>query len=227
MRLFVTFLLVLLVIASVSFAETADVQPVRPAPVRAFFVPYLKTPALQLSLFSYKPSLAGLTDLLQTLGVSQVPGELLTTLSLRFEHTARFASRVALGYWQMDLDVPLPSATRLSATLIPVSYQLLYRPVLLSEYLPIYVGGGIGVLGTRFSGTTVELLEAQGIDFSGSGSGLTGFLLIGADLLAWADRVSLNLEVKRILKTVETTGATPLNLVLDGSAIGVGATFRF
>ena len=217
----------LLLITSVTFAETADVQPTRPSPVRDFLAEHLQFPSFQLSLFSYKVGLDGLTDLLQTLGVSEIPGGTLPTFSAVFEHTDALNSRLEIGYWQMDLDIPLPTASTLSTTLIPTSYQLIYRPVFLSEYVPIYVGGGIGFLGASFSGTAVDLLEQQGISFENGDSGLTGFAFIGADLFQWQDNVSLNIEVKRILKTVESTGATPLNVILDGTAIGFGVKMRF
>ena len=46
-------------------------------------------------------------------------------------------------------------------------------------------------------------------------------------LLQWEYNLALNLELKRILKTVETTGTTPLNLILDGTAIGLGVKMAF
>ena len=36
-----------------------------------------------------------------------------------------------------------------------------------------------------------------------------------------------SLELKRILKTVKTAGAIPLDLILDGTAIGLGVKMRF
>ena len=98
--------------------------------------------------------------------------------------------------------------------------------MLLSEYLPIYLGGGIGYLGASFSGNAIDLIEQQGISFSNSPAGPTGYVFIGAELLEWQDNLSLNFEVKRILKTVRTTGTTPLDLILDGTAIGLGIKMR-
>ena len=148
-------------------------------------------------------------------------------LSVVFEHTPELNSRFELGYWQMQLDIPPPTSAELSTTLIPVSYQMIYRPVLLSEFIPIYLGGGIGFLGASFSGNAVDLIEQQGISFDGSSSGLTGYVLVGSEVFQWAQNLSLNFELKRILKTVETTGTTPLNLVLDGTAIGFGVKMQF
>ena len=121
---------------------------------------------------------------------------------------------------------PLLSAN-LSTTLIPISYQFIYRPVLLSEYLPIYFGGGVGFLGASFSGNAVDLVEQQGISFDDSSSGPTGFVFIGAELFKWEPNFSLNFEFKRILKTVETTGDIPLDLILDGTAVGLGVKMKF
>lgn len=226
MRLALACLLLLLLIPCLAPAETTDVQPLRPSPVRSFLAEHLQFPSLQLSLFSYKPELGGLTDLLQSLGVSELQGASLPTASILFQHSAVLDSRLEIGYWNRDLDILLPTASNLSTTLIPISYQFIYRPVLLSEYLPIYFGGGIGFLGTRFSGSAVDLIEQQGISFDESSSGPTGFIFIGAELLQWKQSLSLNFEVKRILKTVETTGTTPLNLILDGTAVGFGVKFR-
>ncbi len=219
--------LLLLLMPSLTPADAVDPPPLRPSPVRDFLGAHLDFPAFQLSLFSYKPELGGLTDILQSVGVSNVPSALLPMFSVVFEHTPALDSRFELGYWQMDLDIPPPTSASLSTTLIPVSYQLIYRPVLLSEFLPIYLGGGIGFLGTSFSGSAVDLIEQQGISFDGNSSGLTGYVLIGAELFQWEYNLALNLELKRILKTVETTGTIPLDLILDGTAIGLGVKMEF
>lgn len=227
MRLASTCLLLLLLIQCVTFADTADAPPLRSSPVREFLAEHLQLPSFQLSLFSYKPQLGGLTDILQSVGVSQIPSELLPMFSVIFQHTPEFGSRIELGYWQMQLDFPPPTSAELSTTLIPVSYQFIYRPVLLSELVPIYVGGGVGFLGASFSGTALDLIEAQGISFDNGSSGPTGYVLVGADLFQWEENFSLNFELKRILKTIETTGTTPLNLILDGTAIGLGVKMQF
>jgi len=207
--------------------NAVDATPLRPSPVRDFLGEHLRFPAFQLSLFSYKPELGDLTDILQSVGVSDIPGELLPTVSVVFEHTPELDSRFEIGYWQMELDIPPPTSANLSATLIPVSYQLIYRPVLLSDFLPIYFGGGVGFLGTRFGGSAIDLIETQGISFDDSSAGPTGYVLIGAELMQWEHNLVLNLELKRILNTVETTGAIPLNLILDGTAIGLGVKMKF
>ena len=227
MRLALACLLLFLLFHCVVLAETADVPPLRPSPVRAFLAEYLQSPSFQLSLFSYKPKLGGLTDILQSVGVERVPSALLPMFSVVFEHTPALNSRFEFGYWQMQLDIPPPTSVELSTTLIPVAYQFIYRPVLLSEFVPIYVGGGIGFLGASFSGSALDLLEQQGISFDGGSSGPTGYVLIGAELFQWEQNFSLNFELKRMLKTIETTGTTPLNLILDGTAIGLGIEMRF
>ena len=226
MRLVFACCLLLLLIPCLTLADTSDVQPLRPSPVRDFLADHLRSPSFQLSLFSYKPVLGSLTDILQSVGVSQIPSAMLPMFSVLFEHSSELDSRLEIGYWQMELDIPPPTSANLSTTLIPISYQFIYRPVLLSEYLPIYFGGGIGFLGASFSGSAVDLIEQQGISFDGSSSGPTGYVLIGAEVLRWEHNLSLTFEVKRILKTVETTGTLPLDLILDGTAIGLGIKMR-
>ena len=227
MRLVFACCLLLLLIPCITLADTTDVQPLRPSPVREFLAEHLQFPSFQLSLFSYKPELGSLTDILQSVGVTRIPSQLLPMFSVVFEHSAELDSRLEIGYWQMELNIPPPVSASLSTTLIPISYQFIYRPVLLSEYLPIYLGGGIGYLGTSFSGNAIDIIEQQGISFGNGPSGPTGYAFIGAELLQWDSNFSLNFEVKRILKTVETTGTTPLDLVLDGTAIGLGVKMRF
>ena len=226
MRLVFAFCLFLLFIPCLTFADSTDGHSVRPSPIRDFLAEHLQFPSFQLSLFSYKPELGSLVDTLQSVGVSRVPGALLPTFSVVFEHSTELASRLEFGYWQMELDIPPPTSANLSTTLIPISYQFIYRPVLLSEYLPIYLGGGIGYLGASFGGSAIDLIEQQGISFDDRTSGPTGYVLIGAELLEWEYNLSLNFEVKRILKTVETTGTTPLDVILDGTAIGLGIKMR-
>ena len=228
MRLvFTCFLPLLFLMLCLTPADAVDTSPLRPSPVRDFLSEHLDFPSFQLSLFSYKPELGGLADILQSVGISRVPGALLPMLSVVFEHTPELDSRFEFGYWQMELDIPPPTSANLSTTLMPVSYQLIYRPVLLSEFLPIYFGGGIGFLRTGFSGSAVDLIEQQGISFDNSSAGPTGYVLIGAELIQWEYNLALNIELKRILNTVETTGATPLNLILDGTAIGLGVKMKF
>lgn len=228
MRLiFVCFMLLLLLLPCLTRAETVDTPPLRPSPVRDFLGAHLNAPAFQLSLFSYKPELGDLTTILQSVGVSSVPSALLPMVSVIFEHTPELDSRFEFGYWQMELDIPPPTSANLSTTLIPISYQLIYRPVLLSDFLPIYLGGGIGFLGASFSGSAVDLIEQQGISFDDSSSGTTGYVLIGAELFQWDHNLALNLELKRILKTVKTAGTIPLDLILDGTAIGFGVKMKF
>lgn len=227
MRLVFACLLLLLFIQGGTLADTTETTPLRPSPVREFLAEHLQSPALQFSVFSYKPELGDLTGILQSVGVTQIPSALLPMFSVVFEHTPELDSRLEFGYWQMQLDIPPPVSADLSTTLIPVSYQLIYRPKLLSEFLPIYLGGGIGFLGASFSGSAIDLIEQQGISFDGGSSGPTGYVLVGAELFRWEPNISLNFELKRILKTIETTGTTPLDLILDGTAIGLGAKMRF
>ena len=227
MRLVLACFLLILLLHCVTFADTTDVPSLRPSPVREFLAEHLQGPSFQLSLFSYKPGLGGLADILQSVGVSQIPSAMLPMFSVVFKHTLALDSRLEFGYWKMQLDIPPPTSAELSTTLIPVSYQFIYRPVLLSELLPIYFGGGIGFLGASFNGSAVDLIEQQGISFDDRSSGPTGYVLIGAEVFHWAEHFSLNFELKRILKTIETTGTTPLNLILDGTAIGLGVKMRF
>ncbi len=227
MRLAFACLFLLFFFHCVTLAGTVDVPPLRPSPVRAFLAEYLQAPSFQLSVFSYKPKLGGLTGVLQSVGIERVPSALLPIVSVAFEHTPVLNSRFELGYWQMQLDIPPPASVELSTTLVPVAYQLIYCPMLLSEVVPIYIGGGVGFLGASFSGSALKLLEQQGINFDGSSSGPTGYVLIGAELFQWEQNFSLNFELKRILKTIETPGTTPLNLILDGTAIGLGIEMRF
>ena len=158
MRLVFVCFMLLLLMPCLTLADAADTPPLRPSPIRDFLAEHLDFPSFQLSLFSYKPELGGLADILQSVGVSSVPSALLPMFAVVFEHTPALDSRFEFGYWQMDLDIPPPTSASLSTTLVPVSYQLIYRPVLLSEFLPIYLGGGFGFLGASFGG-------------SGSGSG--------------------------------------------------------
>lgn len=228
MRLIFVGCLLLLLMPGLLLAESTDTAAVRTSPVlRAFFAKHIRFSSVQASLFSYKPELGSLTDVLRSVGVSQIPAVLMPTASIVFEHTPELDSRLEIGYWQMQLEIPPPTSATLTTTLVPISYQLIYRPVLLSEFLPIYFGGGVGFLGASFGGSAIPLIEQQGISFDGSSSGLTGYVSVGAELLRWEDNLALSLELKRVLKTVETTGELPMNVVLDGTAIGLGVRMWF
>ena len=64
MRLVFACFLFLLLISCLTLADTTDVQPLRPSPVRDFLAEHLQFPSFQLSLFSYKPELGSLSDIL-------------------------------------------------------------------------------------------------------------------------------------------------------------------
>ncbi len=197
---------------------------------------YIKSSSLQFSLYAYKPSLEGLTDTLQAFGIQNVPSEFMSTLSLVFNHSYELDSRLEIGYWKTQLDTPL-SATSLKVTLIPFSYQLIYRPVLLYQYIPIYMGAGLGTMRANFRGDIVGLLAEGGVTLTDAATKTVGYVILGFELLQWKSHqtnrytlgknASVNIELKHILKTIETTGTQPLNIVLDGSAIGISISSKF
>ena len=162
---------------------------------------------------------------------------MMPTVSIVLQHMPELDSRLEIGYWKTQLDTPPPASMSLKATLTPISYQLIYRPVLLHEYLPIYFGAGIGLLRANFDGNIVDVLAEQGVTLNDSASTTTGYVIAGVELFQWqsqsdaratiGNNASINLELKRILKTVETTGTLPLNIVLDGTAIGIGVRSQF
>lgn len=193
--------------------------------------------SIQFSIYSYKPSLGDLKDLLSSIGIPKTPSELMPSLSIVLHHIPQIDSRIEIGYWKTELSTLPPNQLVLNASLTPISYQLIYRPELLYNYLPIYIGCGIGYLRANFSGNLTETLEAQGITLGSDASNTIGYVFIGAELLNWEvnpgseDRfgmnASINLEIKRILKTIETTTTPPLDIVLDGTAIGLGVRTKF
>lgn len=232
MRYLFIFLFSIFIISGISYAEFSDV----PASRSPSFL-HNQTLSLQFSLFSYKPELGNLAQILQNAGVSKSPVAMMPTLSIVLQHIPELDSRLEIGYWRTQLDTPPPNSTSLKATLMPISYQLIYRPVLLYEYLPIYFGAGIGVLRANFDGNVVDLLAEQGIALNDSASTTTGYVIAGIELFQWKSQpdvraaiwnnATISLELKRILKTVETTGTQPLNIILDGTAIGIGVRTQF
>ena len=198
---------------------------------------YIESSSLQFSIYSYKPSLEGLADTLQAFGIQNSPSEFMSTLSIVFKHSTEFDSRLEIGYWQTQLNSPSPAAASLKATLIPISYQLIYRPVLLYNYIPIYFGAGFGTLRANFRGDIVDLLAEGGITLTDDATTTVGYVILGYELLQWksqqTDRytlgknASVNIELKHILKTIETTGTQPINIVLDGTAIGMSISSKF
>ena len=203
----------------------------------SFLGQHIKTSSFQLSLYSYKPSLEGLTNTLQTFGIDNVQSAIMPTLSVVFTHTPELDSRFEIGYWTTQLDTPLPTSASLKTTLVPFSYQLIYRPVLLHEYLPIYFGLGFGTLRVNFRGNIVDLLSEAGFSLTNNASTTTGYVIVGFELLQWhskntehtkiGNNASISLELKHLLKTIETKGTQPLNIVLDGTAIGLTVSSEF
>ena len=187
----------------------------------------VESTSLHISFLSYKPSLEQLTTLLNSLGAPALNAGLMPVVSMKLKHTPELSSQIALGYWTNDTALPPPTAADLSATFIPISFSLLYYPVLLRDFLPLYFGGGVGYSHLSVDGSGLVLLAQQGITLDDGNSGLTGNVQIGLTYLLLDDQLTLTLEAKRILKTFKGSGAVPFDLDFDGTAIGVGIGLRF
>ena len=187
----------------------------------------IESTSFHLSFFSYRPNLEQLTTLLNSLGVPALNAGLMPVASVKLKHTPELSSQIAIGYWTNDTALPPPNAADLSATFIPISFSLLYHPVLLNDFLPLYLGGGFGYSHLSVDGSALPLLAGQGIALDDGNSGLTGNVQIGLIYLLLDDRLTLTLEAKRILKTFKGSGAVPFDLNFDGTAIGLGIGLRF
>lgn len=238
MRYLLTILLALFIFSSVSPAESTNVQVSKTSSnLNNLFRQSFQTSSLHFSLYSYKPKLGDLTTILQSVGIPKTPVALMPTFSIVLQHRAEFDSRLEIGYWRTQLETPAPNSLVLTTTLIPISYQFIYRPILLYDYLPMYIGVGVGFLRVNFDGNITDVLAEQGITLGNTASSTTGYVIIGVDLFRWqsqpgaaaaiGNNASINFELKRILKTVETTGDRPLNIILDGTAIGLGVRTQF
>ena len=237
MRLITIILLLVCLSTCLSLGETREIPTTDSSSTYMNLLgQYIRSSSLQFSLYSYKPSLEGLTDTLQAFGIQNVPSEFMSTLSLVFNHSSELDSRLEIGYWQTQLETPPPAVASLKATLIPISYQLIYRPVLLYHYIPIYMGAGLGTMRANFHGDIVDLLAEGGVTLTDAGT-TVGYVILGCELLQWKSHqtnrstlgknASVNIELKHILKTIETTGTQPLNIVLDGTAIGISISSKF
>ena len=187
----------------------------------------IKSTSLHISFLSYKPSLEQLTTLLNSLGAPALNAGLMPVVAMKLKHTPELSSQIALGYWTNDTVLPPPTSADLSATFIPISFSLLYYPVLLRDFLPLYLGGGVGYSHLSVGGSGLVLLAQQGITLDDGNSGLTGNVQIGLTYLLLDDQLTLTLEAKRILKTFKGSGAVPFDLDFDGTAIGVGIGLHF
>ena len=199
----------------------------RPNLLRDFVRGGVESASFHVSFFSYKPNLEQLTALLNSLGAPALNAGLMPVASVKLKHTEELSSQIALGYWTNDTALPPPTAADLSATFIPISFSLLYRPVMLSDVLPLYVGGGIGYSHLSVAGSGLVLLAQQGIALGNGNSGLTGNVQIGLMYPLLEDQLTLTFEAKRILKTFKGSGAVPFDLDFEGTAIGVGVGLNF
>ena len=187
----------------------------------------VESTSFHISFFSYKPNLEQLTALLNSLGVPALNAGLMPVVSVKLKHMPELSSQIAIGYWTNGTALPPPNAADLSATFIPISFNLLYQPLLLSDLLPLYLGGGVGYSYLSVTGSALPLLAAQGVALDNGNSGLTGYAQIGLTYLLLDDRLTLTLEAKRILKTFKGSGAVPFDLDFDGTAVGVGIGLHF
>ena len=187
----------------------------------------VESTSFHISFFSYKPNLEQLTTLLNSLGVPALNAGLMPVASVKLKHTPELSSQIALGYWANDTALPPPNAADLSATFIPISFSLLYHPMLLNDFLPLYFGGGVGYSHLSVDGSALGLLAEQGVALGDGNSGLTGYAQVGLTYLLLDDQLTLTLEAKRILKTFKGGGAVPFDLDFDGTAVGVGIGLHF
>lgn len=187
----------------------------------------VESTSFHISFLSYKPNLEQFTALLNGLGAPALNAGLMSIASVNLKHTPELSSQIALGYWTNDTALPPPTAADLSATFIPISFSLLYHPILLRDLLPLYLGGGVGYSHLSVSGSGLVLLAQQGITLDDGNSGLTGNVQIGLRYLLLDNRLTLTLEAKRILKTFKGSGAIPFDLDFDGTGVGVGIGLHF
>ncbi len=238
MRYLIVVLFLIYLFPNLSMAHPVEEQETNSSShLNNFFNQNIKSSSLQFSIYSYRPKLGDLNNVLQNVGISKTPVALMPTFSIVFQHLQELDSRLEIGYWRTELQTPGPNSLSITTSLVPISYQLIYRPVLLYQYLPIYFGAGIGLLRANFDGSMVDLLAEQGITLSNSGSTTTGYVIIGLELFQWqaasntrasiGNNAAITFELKRILKTVETTGTPPINIILDGTAIGFGVRTQF
>ena len=227
--LFIVFIGCLIGNISLGLAVISDTpaEGERPNPLRDLVGRGVESTSFHISFFSYKPKLEQFTTLLNSLGVPVLNAALMPIASVELKHTTELSSQIALGYWTNDATLPPPNAADLSATFIPISFSLLYHPVLLSDFLPLYFGGGIGYSHLSVDGSALGLLAQQGVAVDGGNSGLTEYAQIGLTYLFLDDQLALTLEAKRILKTFKGGGAVPFDLDFDGTAIGLGVGFQF
>ncbi len=238
MRYLFVVLFLFLLFSNLSIAHPVEEQEASLSPrLQSFFNRHIKTSSLQFAIYSYKPKLGDLNNVLQSVGITKTPVAMMPSLSIVFQHIPELDSRVEIGYWRTELQTPGPNSLSITTTLVPISYQMIYRPVLLYQYLPIYFGAGIGLLSANFDGNMVDLLEEQGIMLSNGGASTTGYVIVGMELFQWksqsnsrvsiGNNAAITIELKRILKTFETTGTPPINIILDGTAIGFGVRTQF
>ena len=210
-----------------AFASETETTYRHPNLIRDLFRHGFNSASLHLNIASYKPKLEQFTTILNAFGSPGIDAALMLTVSLEFEHTQALSSRLAIGYWTNDTEIPAPNASDLSAALIPFSVHLIYRPLLLHEFLPVYLGGGVGFSHLSVDGSALDLLNQQGIIVDEGNSGLTGYVLVGLRYPLLDDQLTVTLEAKRVLKTFTTEGAPPLDLEFDGTAIGLGVGLQF
>ena len=213
-------------LGSVVVSDTPT-EGARPNLFRGFIRHGVESTSVHISFLSYKPNLEQLTTLLNSLGAPALNAGLMPVASVKLKHTPELFSQIALGYWTNDTALPPPTSADLSATFIPISFSLLYHPILLREFLPLYFGGGVGYSHLSVGGSGLVLLAQQGITLGNGNSGLTGNVQIGLTYLLLDDRLTLTLEAKRILKTFKGSGAVPFDLDFDGTAVGVGIGLHF
>ncbi len=238
MRYLVVIMFIICIFSGISHAHPTDGQEESPTPfLHNFWGQHVRASSLQFALYSYKPELGDLNNVLQSVGIPNTPVAMLPTFSIVLQHIPELDSRLEIGYWRTELQTLGQNPLSLTTSLTPISYQLIYRPVLLHQYLPIYFGIGFGLLRANFSGSMVDILEQQGISIDNSGSSTTGYVITGIELYHWKSKsgtpatlgnnASITFELKRILKTFETTGTLPLDVILDGTAIGLGVRTQF
>ena len=199
----------------------------RPNLSRDFVRSGVESASFHVSFFSYKPGLTQFTALLNSLGAPALDAGLMPVASIKLKHSTELSSQIALGYWTNDTALPPPTSADLSATFIPISFSLFYRPVMLYDFLPLYFGAGVGYSHLSVAGSGLVLLAEQGIVLDNGNSGLTGNVQIGLTYPLLEDQLTLTLEARRILKTFKGSGAVPFDLDFDGTALGVGIGLNF
>jgi len=183
-----------------------------------------KEPYIGLSLGSYKPNLMQINALMKDLGIPAPGADTMFTIFADFRGTSQFSYLLQGGYWEGETSLKVPVKRSLYASLIHISFNILYHPERFQKFLPLYIGTGFGIYRMDLDGSLMEVLKD--VIPEDKATELGGNIVLGLERVL-RNRFIVSVRANHIFKNFTIDEKNKSKLSFDGTDVSIGTSVRF